>query len=312
MDRENIWNIHHTSKDTLIRSGRLLNTSLDKVFYNVDSLTTTERDGLLAYTNPEGSILIVSPVKDNQEIIKQTPFEFIDSQGKSGDEPVDVVVVAGVGSSALGTAALARSVADCMGCRVAGIISGYGLADLVSEAMGGWFVLGYKNRIRDAWAKWFEALEMKDHVWDDTSYASLIKEKKFTDFPMKRYIYGSPDATSLILLLFHLRDKVKVLIGHSKGNYVIENALQGIVSLCQVKRQKIPRDLQIITLGAVIRFPEHFGNVTQCIGQLDFFGMMNSRSHLNSHILQGAWHSLNTQYPGNMEIAKALKIAGAI
>ncbi len=201
----NIADFTNNSRNTLISTARKLNSTMDSVFYDVSSLTVKEKEGLSAHTNPEGTVVIVSPGSENEKINNQTPLEYITGQRKRGAKPIDVVVVAGVGSSALGTAALARNVADCMKCRVAGIVSGYGLADLFSEAMGGWYVLGYKNRIRDSLAKWFDALEMKDHVWDDSSYESLIKENKFTGFQMEKYVYGSPDAASLLLLLFHLR-----------------------------------------------------------------------------------------------------------
>jgi len=43
----------------------------------------------------------------------------------------------GVGSSPLGTAALARAVADALDTDVAGIITGYGLSDVMAEALCG-------------------------------------------------------------------------------------------------------------------------------------------------------------------------------
>ena len=41
-----------------------------------------------------------------------------------------------------GTAALARSIADALDADVAGIVTGYGLSDMMSEALGGWFAVG--------------------------------------------------------------------------------------------------------------------------------------------------------------------------
>ena len=58
-----------------------------------------------------------------------------------GDE-VAGVAIAGVGSSVLGTAALARNVADAVGGEIVGLVSGYGVSDLLSEALGGWFFFG--------------------------------------------------------------------------------------------------------------------------------------------------------------------------
>jgi hypothetical protein len=292
-----------------ISAGRALNSSLDFAFYDMNSLTPEERSGLRAHTNPEGSILIVYPKTVAREITTLTPLEFITAQRQKKSDLIDAIVVPGLGSSALGTAALARNVADSINRPVAGIVSGFGLADMVSEALGGWFVLGCKNTIRDGFAKMFDALDMKDRVWDDTSYRSLVKEKDIDDFDMGRFVYGSPDSVALLLSLYHLRTQIKVLVGHSKGNYVIENALEGLISLCRLKNQDIP-ELRVVTLGAVVRFPEEFPEITQCIGGIDWFGMMNSRPQLHPYWIFGSWHSLNTSLPGYISVGDALRLAG--
>lgn len=51
----------------------------------------------------------------------------------------NALAIAGVGSSALGAAAFARNVADGLGEPVAAVVSGYGLADVLTEALGGFF-----------------------------------------------------------------------------------------------------------------------------------------------------------------------------
>ena len=61
---------------------------------------------------------------------------------------IRAIAVAGVGSSALGTAALARNFADALNTDVAGIVTGYGLSDVMTEAFGGWFAFGAADRIR--------------------------------------------------------------------------------------------------------------------------------------------------------------------
>ncbi|MDJ0668303.1 MAG: hypothetical protein QNJ61_13515 [Desulfobacterales bacterium] len=302
--------IAQQQRNLLVGAGRALNTTLDFVFYDVSALTADEKAGLSASANPEGSILIVPPQADNREITKLTSLEFISAQRETDANAIDTIVVAGVGSSALGTAALARNVADSINRPVAGVVSGFGLADVLSEALGGWFVLGFKNSIRDGFAKMFDALEMKDHVWDDDSYRSLVKDKNIDDFVMDRFVFGSPDSLALLLTLYHLRTKIKLLVGHSKGNYVIENALEGLASLCTLKKQDIPRDLQVVTLGAVVRFPEQFSEVTQFIGGVDWFGMMNSRRELERQKISGSWHSLNTRLLGHLSVEEALRLAG--
>lgn len=297
-------------RESIIGYIRSLNTSLDTLFYDVGSLTSEEKRGLSVLTNPEGSILIVSPSKQSEEITNHSPLEFISSQKLKKTPAIDTLVVAGVGSSALGTAALARDVADYIGRPVAGIVSGYGMADIMSEAMGGWFVLGLKNSIRDSAAKMLHSLKMNDHVWDDKSYHSLILEDSATDFNMDRYVYGSPDAAALLLILYHMRDQITLLLGHSKGNYIIENSLEGLISYCSQKQVTPRNDIHIVTLGAVVHFPKQFTRVSQFIGSADYFGMMNSRTRLNPQQVAGAGHTLNSSLPGHMNIEQVLDMAG--
>lgn len=294
----------------LVSAGRALNTSLDYLFYDVGALTPEEKDELREHAEPEGSILIVHPKSAARAITNLKAHEFITSQKRENTEPVDAVAVPGVGSSALGAAALARNVADSINRPVAAIVAGFGLADMVSEALGGWFVLGGKNRLRSCFAQIFDALDMKDHVWDNNSYESLVKEEGCASFAMDRFVYGCPDSTALLLLLHQLRTQIKVVVGHSKGNYAIENALEGLTWRCRLEKQVVPADLQVVTLGAVVSHPKEFVRVTQFIGGIDGFGMINSSPFLHPRWINGAWHSLNTALPGHISVGEALKLAG--
>ena len=301
--------IEEARRKFLVPAGRIFNTGLDTMFYDVNSLTPQEQKQLRTRIHPEGSVLVVHPAAEAREIENYTFMDFINSRKKLENDAVDTIVAAGVGSSDLGTAALARNAADKLKRPVAGIVAGYGLADMVSEAMGGWFVFGLKNAVRDGLARIFDMFQMKDHVWDDDSYRSLVGDERIRDFEINRFMYGSPDSTALLLILYHLSDRIRVLVGHSKGNYVIENALEGLVELCKLKHRKIPRDIQIITMGAVLRFPEQFSKVVQFIGSIDWFGMFNSRPGLNPHRIPGAWHSLNTDLFGHMSVGAVLESA---
>ena len=80
-------------------------------------------------------------------------LRFMNKEGPT----IRAIAVAGVGSSALGTAALARSIADALDTDVAGIVTGYGLSDVMTEALGGWFVFGAADRIRFAMEKCLRA-----------------------------------------------------------------------------------------------------------------------------------------------------------
>jgi len=302
MDASPLWD---TARRSHVAAWRLFNSSLDTVFYDVGALSSDERDGLLGYARPEGSILIVHPADAGEEIRLLRPVDFVREQRSATADAVTTVVIAGVGSSAVGTAALARDVANCLGTPVAGIVSGLGLADVVSEALGGWFVFGARYALREVVARLLDAFALEDHVRDPDTHADLKASVASEDTPNERFLYGSPDSTTLLYLLSRLGDRLRLLLGHSKGNYSIENALEGWPGHPDAH-------LDIVTLGAVIWFPAQFANLHQFIGEIDYFGMLNSRIFVQRIGVPGAWHSLNTALPGHLSVRGALDEASRL
>ena len=121
------------------------NAFFDALFYDVGKLTSEEKDGLSPLVDREGSIINVPPGGTARKIEHySSATAFLHEQKQN----VRAVVIAGVGSSVLGTAALARNVANAYQIDVAGIVSGYGASDLVAEAMGGWFFYGVTDAIQ--------------------------------------------------------------------------------------------------------------------------------------------------------------------
>jgi hypothetical protein len=55
---------------------------------------------------------------------------------------VDIATITGVGSSALGSAALAWDISVALQKPVLAIVAGYGVADVFLQALGGWFAFG--------------------------------------------------------------------------------------------------------------------------------------------------------------------------
>jgi hypothetical protein len=99
------------------------NQIVDSLFYDVGALTPREQDQLSPHIEREATIVVVSPREAGAGIRHyKNALRFMLREGDS----VRAVVVAGVGSSVLGTAALARNVADHYGIDVAGIVTGYG------------------------------------------------------------------------------------------------------------------------------------------------------------------------------------------
>ncbi|GAB4275289.1 MAG: hypothetical protein Kow0092_30870 [Deferrisomatales bacterium] len=289
---------------------RVWNTALDHVYYDVGALSAEERLDLAAYARPEGAVLVVLPGGRGRRIRTLLPWEFVREQERRAGEAVDAVVVAGVGSSAVGTAALARNVADALGRPVAGIVSGMGVADVWSEALGGWFVLGAANAVRDAWARLLDAVDFQDHVRDPTSHREAAERFEALEGPASGFLFGSPDSTALLYLLLRLGERIRLVVGHSKGNYSIENALEGWVSASDRADTPLPAALCIVTLGAVVRFPPEFPRVHQFLGELDAFGLLNSRPGVDRITVPGAWHTLNPALPGHLSVAQALRRAG--
>ena len=71
----------------------------------------------------------------------------IDQFAEFGGREVSAIAVADVGSSALGSAAFARNVADAIGRPVAAVVSGYGWPT-ATEALGGFVGFGALNGLR--------------------------------------------------------------------------------------------------------------------------------------------------------------------
>src|SRR5262249_36863409 len=126
------------------------NAALDNLFYDTSSLKPDETVRLTPLLEVKGSIIVVPPTASAQPIRHyERALRFMNKEG----DDIRAIAVAGVGSSVLGTAALARNVADALDCDVAGIVTGYGMSDVVSEAMGGWLVFGALDRLRLAMEK---------------------------------------------------------------------------------------------------------------------------------------------------------------
>jgi hypothetical protein len=230
----------------------------------------------------------------------------VENQQAPGSDAVEAFVVAGVGSTAIGTAALARNVADALERPVGGIVSGYGLSDVLSEALSGFFVFGAKNALRQTFARVLDASGLPDHVRDDRTHDDLKAELAEVGV-LDHFIYGSPDSTTLLYLLVKLGPAIKLLVGHSKGNLSIENALEGVLDAAVHSTAAPDRNVCIVTLGAVLDFPAEYSNVHQFLGDVDVLGMVNSRPFIPFEGVPGAWHSLNETLPGHVTVSEVLE-----
>lgn len=141
-----------------VRSCRLFNTALDFIFYDVPTLRAAlaEKDAPMqargekppsriiafdALSDPEGSLLIIDATTAPYVHKYQSVKKFLGSPYQETRD-VDIATITGVGSSALGSAALAWDISVALEKPVLAIVPGYGVADVVLQGLGGWFAFG--------------------------------------------------------------------------------------------------------------------------------------------------------------------------
>lgn len=283
------WQVLETpTRPVLLESARQHNAILDAVFYDVGVVSLAEAQNIAPDLAPEGAILLVPPSGSGSVILCHSVDEFAIYGSHMG-----ALAVAGVGSSALGTAAFARNVADAIGRPVAGVVSGYGLADLITEALGDSFWFGTLNSIRHA----FEDL-------DRISEAGVIREP----FPGTATKRESRDTRTVMALLTHPQFRFDLFVGHSKGNLVISEGLFELRTGDANQFKRIVEGCRIVTVSARVAMPRQFSGVIDVMGEWDWFGTLNSRSSINAdHLVRDGCHHTNTELPAYLPVERTLR-----
>jgi hypothetical protein len=280
------------------------NLVLDNFFYDTASITLAERAKLTPLVDREGSIVVVPPSNSDRKIRHyKRALRFMNKEGPT----IRAIVVAGVGSSPLGTAALARAVADALNTDVAGIITGYGLSDVMAEALGGWFAFSAADRIRYTMETFFERMRssMPAKIVAAGGDASSALWFNRSSLP------GGDDVSALSEILLADPPELEYLVTHSKGSLVASRALQQYVEDLEGDHRKLFKRLRITTLGAVVDLPTPFKSVKQYLGALDWFGSANSSLGVTHERVPGAGHHLNPRLPYHMSVASLLNGGGA-
>jgi hypothetical protein len=290
-----------------LRACRLFNTSLDMLFYDVPGLVhainargepvTTDgphaaaRAGLdlSAATNPEGSLLVVDPQSPPYVTEWKDVAAFIEDQ-TSAARPVTVATITGVGSSALGSAALAWNVAAGLERPALAIVPGYGVADVVLQGLGGWFGFGV-----------YDFLHTKSHVQDALAMVApktaALGRGLSSSAPGARRVNGAPafrtgcGSSDVLHALVERLEAITCLVGHSKGALSIANALGSVGrSLAGVR---------VVTLGCPVA--EDIPGVTyhQYLGWLDALGALNAWGNRPTRWTMTD-HSTNARLPLSM------------
>ena len=133
-----------------VRSCRLFNTALDFIFYDVPTLRAAlaEKDAPMqargekppsriidfdALSDPEGSLLLIDATTAPYVHKYQSVKKFLESPYQETRD-VGIATITGVGSSALGSAALAWDISVALEKPVLAIVPGYGVADVVTSS----------------------------------------------------------------------------------------------------------------------------------------------------------------------------------
>ncbi|KRA82909.1 hypothetical protein [Altererythrobacter sp. Root672] len=275
------------------------NAALDAFFYNLGNLTHDEAHGLALRYAAEGAILEVSPSATPSIEVWRGREAYGNRAGNYA-----ALVVAGVGSSALGTAAFARDVANAAGEPVLAVVSGYGLADLVSEAMGGWFL--------------FRALNSARHLFEWMDDLRLARDPDPAVSPTMGTILNNPmslarlsEDVRTVLHLLSGPTRFRWLIGHSKGNLVLSEALYALEADEPAIFGEVRHATNIVTISAKVEMPRGFERIIDVMGELDNFGELNSINFPNAIEtdvpVPMAWHHTNTEWPYHLPVTDTLR-----
>jgi len=283
------WLPSTSPREAALEGLRRRNALLDGLFYDVGTISSEEARLISPWLAQEGAIIIVPPTGQGELALCATVDDFA---GKGG-ETVGTLAVAGVGSSALGSAAFARNVADATGSAVAAVVSGYGLADLITEALGGYFMFGQLNGLRHM----FEGLDVRAALPTALPGNSVLGS-----------VRKSRDTATLVALLTDSRFAFTLLTGHSKGNLVISEALFTLQERAPDRLAAIAEATDVVTVSATITMPRAFRHVLDIMGEWDWFGGINSRPTIRPEIIvPQAWHHTNTEYPAHLPVTATLK-----
>jgi len=329
-----IYDVPRAIVDPLLRSLRMFNTAADAVFYDVGALyrqffahgiaintdiaagRSPRRGNLAAFhamaehvvdldalTDPEGVILVI----DGQRapfIARYPDFEEfvangLEFTGTSEDDtmppaPVKAVSVTGVGSSALGSAAFAWNISQALGEPVAAIVPGYGLADIVPQALSGFFGYGFADYVRQLYDEALARFNPEMARIGRRLSRSITGEAAILAEAGPTYRRGSPESDILHAIL-QRAPQISRLYGHSKGSLCIGNA---ILSLPNDR----VRQLEITTFSAVIK-EEGPAGFEQILGSIDALGQLNSWGNWPERWIE-AWHSTNTMLPLTVPVAR--------
>ena len=296
-----------------IRSCRLFNTVLDFIFYDVPTLRAAlvERDAPMqvrgekppsriidfdALSDPEGALLLIDATTAPYVHKYQSVKKFLNSPYQETRD-VSIASITGIGSSALGSAALAWDISVALKKQVLAIVPGYGVADVFLQALGGWFAFGLHDFLSSkaliqtgVAASAPEAARIGRELAASTPQAPTLHGGA----PIFRHGSGSSDV--LHALLEYRETPFRLLVGHSKGALQINNAIQSLPA-------ERTQGLHVVTLGCPIEENVAVASYHQYLGLFDALGQLNAWGHWPEH-WPPTWHSTNPVLPPAMAVGE--------
>ena len=318
-DNLKLYELQKPFVEPLLMLCRAFNTTLDTAFYDIDVLKTelaargrtvgtgwpantalstkpTDVLDLSAITNPSGSVIIVDA---NRAPYVGLPFtdmkEFFEATGSVDGATLHTLAITGVGSSALGAVAFAWDVSTALGEPVAAIVPGYGVADVIPQALGGWFGFEVYGAIQSATQLVLAHVAPSlAAIGKDLALSTPGRPHAETGAPVFRK--GSAASDDVHAILEHVPGITR-LVGHSKGALAIENALRSL----SPERQQHPLD--ILTFGCVISEQFEKGRYFQSLGLIDGLGHLNSWGR-KPESRPATTHTTNTKRSFSMKVRK--------
>ena len=315
-----LYELQRPFVEPLLQCCRLTNMAFDILFYDVGVLasallakglivdTTVPANAsarhplasldLTAQTNPSGCVIVMDA---SLAPFVRKPFlemkEFFDYANGEDGKALHTLTVTGVGSSAFGSVALAWDVSKALGEPVAAIVPGYGLADIVPQALGGWFGFEMYDLLQSATqkmlAKFSPSLAM---MGKQLALSTPGRQMSATGVPV--FLHGSAASDDVHAILQAAPGILRV-IGHSKGALAIENALRSL-------KPERTKDIYVRTLGCVISEAVPCRDYVQYLGWIDFIGIINSGNNPPEH-RPLAHHSTNALIPLSMAAGDGAK-----
>jgi hypothetical protein len=292
-----------------VQSCRLFNTALDFVFYNLPTLRAalTEKDAPMqargekppsriidfdALSDPEGSLLLIDATTAPYVHKYQSVKKFLESPYQETRD-VDTATITGVGSSALGSAALAWDVSFALKRPVLAIVPGYGVADVILQGLGGWFSFGLHDFLDSkTLIQRGLAASAPETARIGRELAASAPQEPTAPGGAPIFRYGSGSSDVLHALLEHRATSFRLMVGHSKGALQINNAIQSLPS-------ERTQGLHVVTLGCPIGENVAGVNYHQYLGLFDALGQLNAWGHRADH-WPPTWHSTNPVLPPAM------------